>query len=309
MMNLKIPLITLASLIMGAEMLTAAGPNDVPLVPRKAFFGNPEKARVRLSPDGKRIAFVAPVDGVLNVWASPDDDPAKAKPVTFDKHRGIVNYSWAFTSKHILYTQDKNGDEDDHVYRIDLDSGDIKDLTPIQKIAAQIENVSERFPEEVIVGINDRGGREYHDLYRINILTGEKKMIQENPGLAGFLTDDDYRVRFAVNYTMEGGKVLLKPAAGNQWEPYIKVGPLDGMTTNFAGFDKTGDKLYLIDSRDRNTAALAYLDLKTDKQHLLAEDKRADISGALAHPTEKTIQAVSFTYTRTEWKVLDDAVK
>src|SRR3712207_5377540 len=81
----------------------AAGPNDVSLVPRKAFFGNPEKARVRLSPDGKRIAFVAPVEGVLNVWASPDDDPAKAKPVTFDKHRGIVNYSWAFTSKHILY--------------------------------------------------------------------------------------------------------------------------------------------------------------------------------------------------------------
>src|SRR4051812_22923987 len=123
---------------------SAAGPNDVPLIPRKAFFGNPEKARARLSHDGKRLAFVAPVEGVLNVWVSPDDDPAKAKPVTFDKHRGVVEYSWAFTSKHILYTQDKNGDEDDHVYCIDLSSGDIKDLTPIQKIAAEIDNVSER---------------------------------------------------------------------------------------------------------------------------------------------------------------------
>src|ERR1043165_7531404 len=66
----------------------AADPSDVPLVPRKAFFGNPEKARVRLSPDGKRLAFVAPVEGVLNIWVSPDDDPATAKPVTFDKHRG-----------------------------------------------------------------------------------------------------------------------------------------------------------------------------------------------------------------------------
>ena len=52
--------------------------------------------------------------------SSPDDDPAKAKPVTFDKHRGVVQYSWAYTSKHIFYTQDKNGDEDDHVYCIDL---------------------------------------------------------------------------------------------------------------------------------------------------------------------------------------------
>ena len=98
----------------------AAGPDDVPLIPREKFFGNPEKARARLSPDGKRLAYVAPVEGVLNVWVSPDDDPAKAKPVTFDKHRGIVEYSWAYTSQHVLYTQDKNGDEDDHVYCLSL---------------------------------------------------------------------------------------------------------------------------------------------------------------------------------------------
>src|SRR5215208_6379302 len=98
----------------GAEA-PAAGPNDVPLIPRTKFFGNPEKARARLSPDGKRLAFAAPVDGVLNVWVSPDDDPAKAKPVTADKHRGIVSFFWAYTNQHVLYTQDKNGDEDDHV--------------------------------------------------------------------------------------------------------------------------------------------------------------------------------------------------
>jgi len=286
----------------------AAGPNDVPLVPRKSFFGNPEKARVRLSPDGKRLAFVAPFEGVLNIWVSPDDDPAKAKAVTFDKHRGIMNYIWAFTSKHVLYTQDKNGDEDDHLYCIHLDTGEIKDLTPFPKIAAQIDSVSEHFPNEILVGINNRDPR-FHDLYRVNIATGERKLLQENPGLAGFLADDNYRVRFAVNFTPDAGQELLKPAAGGKWEPYLKIGPLDAMTTNVAGFDKTGDKLYLLDSRDRNTAALAYIDLKTDKEHLLAEDSRADIGGVLAHPTEKTIQAVSFTYDRAQWKILDDAVK
>lgn len=291
------------------DSAAAAGPADVPLVPRKAFFGNPEKARARLSPDGKRLAFVAPVEGVLNVWVSPDGDPAKAQPVTRDKHRGVTNFSWAFTSRHILYTQDKDGDEDNHVYRIDLNTGDIKDLTPIPKIAAQLDNISERFPEEILVGINDRGERQYHDIYRINIVTGEKKLVQENPGLAGFLTDDDYRVRFAMNFTPDAGQVLLKPAANNEWEPFIEVGPTDAMTTNFLGFDKTGDKLYLLDSRGRNTAALEQLDLKTNKETLLAEDARADISGAIAHPTEKNVQAVSFTYARTEWKILDEAVK
>ena len=309
--SLSWKLLTLATLLLAslASATQAAGPDDVPLIPRKRFFGNPEKARARLSHDGKRLAFAAPVDGVINVWASPDDDPAKAKPVTADKHRGIISYFWAYTNKHILYTQDKNGDEDDHVYCIDLDSGEIKDLTPIAKIAAEIDTVSEKFPSEIIVGINDRGERRFHDLYRINILTGERKLLQENPGLAGFLCDDDYRVRFALNITQEGGQELLKPAAGGKWEPMIKIDALDAMTTNPAGFDKTGDVLYFLDSRKRDTAALTTIDLKTGEQKLLAEDPRADISGALAHPTEKNVQAVSFTYARTEWKILDESIR
>jgi dipeptidyl aminopeptidase/acylaminoacyl peptidase len=287
----------------------AAGPADVQLIPRAKFFGNPEKARARLSPDGKRLAFVAPVEGVLNVWVSPDDDPAKAKPVTQDKHRGVASYFWAYTSKHVLYSQDKNGDEDDHIYCVNLESGEIKDLTPIQKIAAQIEGVSEKFPDEILVGINDRGQRQFHDIYRVNIVTGERTMLQENPGMAGFLTDDNYRVRFAINITPEAGQELLKREGEGKWEPMIKIGPLDAMTTNPAGFDKTGQKLYFIDSRDRNTAALTTIDLATGKQTLIAQDPRADMSGALAHPTEKNIQAVSFTHTRTEWKVLDAAIQ
>lgn len=304
---LAIALSLLASAAVSATR--AAGPDDVPLVPRTKFFGNPEKARARLSPDGKRLAFVAPVEGVLNIWVSPDDDPAKAKPVTQDKHRGIVNYSWAYTSQHILYTQDKNGDEDNHVYAVNLASGETKDLTPIEKIAAQIEGVSEKFPEEILVGINDRGERQFHDIYRVNIVSGERKLIQENPGLAGFLTDDDYRVRFAINITPDAGQELLKPAAGGKWEPMITIGPLDSMTTSPAGFDKTGKHLYFIDSRERNTAALTSIDLATGKQTLIAQDPRADIGGALTHPTEKNIQAVSFTYDRTQWKIIDPAIK
>jgi dipeptidyl aminopeptidase/acylaminoacyl peptidase len=303
---LALALLTPSALVMSVR---AAGPDDVPLIPRAKFFGNPEKARARLSPDGKRLAYVAPVEGVLNVWVSPDDDPAKAKPVTFDKHRGIYSYFWAYTSKHILYTQDKNGDEDFHVYAINLDTGEIKDLTPIEKIRAEVEGVSEKFPGEILVGINDRGERRYHDIHRVNLVTGERKLVQENPGFDGFLTDDDFRVRFAMQTTPDGGQELLKPAAGDKWEPMIKIGHEDAMNTGPAGFDKTGQKLYFIDSRGRNTSALTTIDLATSKQSLIAEDERADVGEALAHPTEKHVQAVSFTYDRTKWKVIDPAIQ
>ncbi|QDU29588.1 Prolyl tripeptidyl peptidase precursor [Anatilimnocola aggregata] len=282
---------------------------EVPLIPRARFFGNPEKARARLSHDGKRLAYVAPVEGVLNVWASPDDNPANAKPITFDKHRGVVSYMWAYTNKHILYTQDKNGDEDNHVYAINLDTGKITDLTPIEKIAAQIEGFSENFPEEILVGINDRGERHYHDIYKININTAEKKLVKLNPGFAGFLIDDNYEVRLAMNFSPTGGQVYLQPDGMDGWKPFMEIGVADAMTTSPAGFNKEGDKLYMLDSRGRNTAALKLMTIKTGESELLAENDRADISGALAHPTKKTVQAVSYTFTRTDWKILDPAIQ
>jgi dipeptidyl aminopeptidase/acylaminoacyl peptidase len=292
---------------LGTSLLPAA--EGTPLIPRKQFFGNPEKARARLSPDGKRLAFVAPVNGVLNVWVGPANDISAAKPVTQDTFRGIVGYFWAYTGQHLLYTQDKNGDENSHVYCVDLETLKTTDLTPLPKIAAQIEGVSEKFPTEIVVGLNDRDAA-YHDLYRINITSGEKTLLQKNEGLAGFVTDDDYNVRFAVNYLPDASQVYYTQDDAKEWKKeFLRIEPGDAMTTSLAGFDKTGEQVYLIDSRDRNTACLKTMNLKTGEQKLLAENGLADISGALTHPTEKKVQAVSFTYTRTEWTILDDSIK
>jgi dipeptidyl aminopeptidase/acylaminoacyl peptidase len=283
---------------------------EVPLIPRQTFFGNPEKARARISPDGAQLAFLAPLDGVLNVWVAPVDDLEAARAITKDTHRGIRNFFWAYTNQHVLYSQDKNGDEDFHVYSVNLMTDEIVDLTPLKQISARVTEVSEKFPEEVLVGINDRGEHQLHDVYRVNIVTGERQLVQLNPGFAGFVTDDDYNIRFAATYTPQGGQLYLVPDSGSErgWKPFIEIDALDVMTTGLAGFDKTNQKAYLIDSRDRNTAALKMLDLATGEETLLAENDRADISGALAHPTEKHVQAVSFTYARRQWQILDDSI-
>src|ERR1043166_1398177 len=136
------------------------------LIPRKVLFGNPDRASARSSPDGKQLSFLAPVDGVLNVWVAPIDKPDDAKPVTQDKKRGIRSYNWAFTSQHLLYIQDKGGDENWHVYGVDLKSGETKDLTPIKGVNARIEGVSAKFPEEILIGLNDRDPK-LHDVHRV----------------------------------------------------------------------------------------------------------------------------------------------
>ena len=151
-----------------------------------------------------RLSYLAPLNGVLNVWVGSADDPTTAKPVTSDTHRGIRIHFWAFTNNHVLYIQDKDGDENWHVYSVDLNSNQITDLTPVEGATAQIEQINYKFPAEIIVGLNDRDPQ-LHDLYRVNITTGERTLIQKNEGFAGFVIDDDYNVRFAMRMTPDGG--------------------------------------------------------------------------------------------------------
>jgi dipeptidyl aminopeptidase/acylaminoacyl peptidase len=283
--------------------------DGVPLIPRTALFGNPEKSSPRISPDGKRLAFLAPVDGVMNVWVGPADDPAAAKAVTEDKKRGIRAYFWAYTNEHVLYVQDQNGDENWHVYAVSLADNTTQDLTPLANVAAQIEAVSERAPKEILIGLNDRD-QQYHDIYRVNISTGERKLVEQNKqGFAGYLTDEDLKVRFAMQYLPDGSSVILRPNGAGGWDDFMKVPMADTLTTQPSGFDKSGNLLYLIDSRDRNTGALTTVYLETGKQATLADNPKADVSGVLTHPTEKTIQAVAFTYGRKQWQILDQAIK
>ncbi len=235
-----------------ASALSEATAN-VPLIPRKLLFGNPDKSAARMSHDGKYLSYLAPVNGVMNVWVGPIDDPDAAKPVTKDTKRGIRSYFWAYTNKHILYVQDADGDEDWNIYRTNLENNETTNLTELKKVRAEIQEVSHRFPKEILIGLNDRDPT-YHDIYRLALETGEKELIQKNDQFAGFTTDEDYKIRFASKLTEDGGTQMLKPDGSGGWTDFLKISMEDSMTTSPAGFDKSGDVMYLIDSRGRDTA-------------------------------------------------------
>lgn len=277
------------------------------LIPRRLFFGNPDRAVVRVSPDGSKLAFIAPVEGVLNVWVGPLYAPDEARPVTRDTRRGIRQYFWTYTNDAIVYLQDRDGDEDWHLYRVDLNSGEILDLTPLEGIHATVQGVSHRHPEEVLVGLNDRDKR-FHDLYRVHIATGDRHLLLRNDEYAAFVTDDDYAVRAGVVFTPDATAVVYRFGEDGARDPLITIGPEDAMTTNPIGTDKTGTVIYLLDSRGRDTAALVTADLATGETSVLAEDPVADIADVLMHPTERTLQAYAVNHTKTEWHALDPCV-
>lgn len=278
-----------------------------PLIPREVLFGNPDRASPQISPDGSKLAYLAPVDGVLNVWVGPPDDITAAKPVTQDKLRGIRAYAWTYTPNTLLYIQDKNGNENWHLYATRVDTMESRDLTPIEGVRAEIEDVSYKFPAEILVGLNQRNP-ELNDIYRLDILSGEMTLILENPGFASFVTDDDYNIRFAMRMTDDGGQEYLKYTEGDQWEPWMKIPMEDSLTTYPVGFDKTGYQLYFVDSRGRNTAALTVINLPSNTEEVIAQDPKSDVAGVMVHPVEKTMQAVAFDYLRQEWLPLDPVV-
>ena len=280
--------------------------DNLPLIPRRVFFGNPDRTQVTISPDGEHLAWLAPRDGVLNVWVAPRERPADARPVTADAGRGIRFYAWAYTGRDILYIQDKGGDENWRVYSADVATGEVGDLTPFDGVAAQIVGLSHRRPDEILVALNDRDPQ-WHDIYRVNLTSGERTLLLQHDRFIGVEVDDDLTIRAAIQMTPSGGLDIFR-ADGDDWTLWQAFPAEDMLTASTVGFDKMGHVLYLRDSRDRDTAALVAVDIMTGERSLLAGHERADADQVLRHPTERHVQAVAFDYERKEWQVLDPTI-
>jgi len=303
----SLSLITLLALGTPASAEPAATDGPTPLIPRRVLFGNPDRASPQISPDGTQLAFLAPVDGVLNVWVGPVSDPGAAKPVTADTQRGIRQYFWAFNNTHIVYSQDKGGDENWRAYSVNTKDLQVLDLTPIEGVRAEIEAVSHKFPDEILVGLNGRNAQ-FHDVHRVNVVTGAMSLVQQNDGFSGFLADQDFALRMATRYTSDGGSEVLRLAPEAAPEPFDRIPMEDTLTTALTAFDATGRVMYGLDSRGRDTAAMVSVNMETGERSVLAEDPRADAGPAMIHPTTGKVQAVSFTYDRLRWKILDESI-
>ncbi|HUQ11377.1 MAG TPA: hypothetical protein VM146_13770, partial [Steroidobacteraceae bacterium] len=279
----------------------------VPVIPRSALFGNPEKAQARLSPDGKYVSFVAPKDGVLNVWVGPRSDTSAAKPVTSDTKRGIRQHFWAYDNKHVLYLQDEGGDENWHIYATDVVAGTTKDLTPLPKVQAQLAGLSWKKPGVVAIGLNDRA-EEWHDLYEVNIDTGKRVLIEKNTQeYGGYELDLDLKPKLALKSDANGNEIFRK--AGGKWLSLLKFGQEDSLTTNIVGIEATGATALLTSSVGRDKAALTRIDVATGKSTVLGSSEQADIENVWIDPRSRAPQAYTVNYLKPEVSVLNKSLQ
>ncbi|MEO1306030.1 MAG: S9 family peptidase, partial [Pseudomonadota bacterium] len=254
-----------------AEVETAIAKVDAELIPREMIFGNPTYSSVQISGDGSMISYLAPVEGVMNIWVAPSDDISAAKPITADTGRGIRGYGWLAGLNRLVYIQDKGGDENFLLYGVDPVSGEEINYTPFENTRVQLLASDEDIPGKQIVGINNRDPR-WHDVYALDAETGELTLLYENVDqIGGYVFDNNLEMRFGQKSTSAGGAEYYTRTEDG-WELFMEISPEDLYTTGLSGFSEDNSKLYMVESVGRDTGALFAMDMATGEKSLIAAD-------------------------------------
>ncbi|MFI1760149.1 S9 family peptidase [Streptomyces sp. NPDC020571] len=182
------------------------------------LFALPQRTRASISPDGTRIAYLAPWKGRLNVWVQDLNSAADACRVTADENRSVLNYSWTDTPRWLVYLQDVGGNENWHLYRIDLDAPDTTaiDLTPFPAATVLTFSSQASRPGKIVLQANIKQAQQF-DLYEVDIASGELRMMAENPGhVSGWLVAGDGALY--TSRLTSGGDIEL-----SQWDNDTRV--------------------------------------------------------------------------------------
>ena len=280
--------------IVATRMATEATSNQTalpPLIERELFLADPEIIGAQLSPDGQFIAFQKQLDGVLNVWVKGIDEPfSEARPVTSDTESPIFFYFWSADGRYILYIQDKGGNENFHLYAAEPNAlktasdetpADARNLTPVENATALLYEIPKATPDEIIIGLNDRDPQ-VHDVYRLNLNTGERSLIIQNEeNIADWTIDQAGNVRLARRQSLEGGNELLKVGENGELQPIYSCA-LDE-TCVPVKFHPNGQQIYLKTNRGVDLTHLHIIKQKKGQSRLIEADpeNQVDFEGAL----------------------------
>jgi dipeptidyl aminopeptidase/acylaminoacyl peptidase len=275
------------------------------LIPRDMLFGNPEKAAPFISPDGTRIAYLAPHEGTLSVWVRTigrEDD----RVVASDPARPIRTAFWTPDGTRVLYVQDAAGNENFHLFAAEPDGAAAPvDLTPYEGCLVLVQSVNLDRPDVILIAMNRRDPQ-FFDVYRLDPQTGETTLDTENPGGVSSFADDAHMIVRAgvIQHADASCEIIVRDAANAPWRKLARFEAEDG-TPQLVGFTPDGAALLTITSTNANAAQLVSFDLANGERTVLAGDLEYDVSNVVVSPRTKAPIAAAIIRERTTWTVLD----
>jgi dipeptidyl aminopeptidase/acylaminoacyl peptidase len=282
---------------------SSPGQNPVPpKIPVRDFFRNPETTAYQLSPSGEYIAFLKPYEKRLNIWVQPRQggQPTRITSVT---DRDISGYFWK-GDKYLLYTKDNGGDENYHLYAVDRDGHSVRELTPFEGVKVRVVDDLEDHPTDVIIEMNKRN-KEIFDAYRLNVETGDLKVIAENPGnISAWMTDHDGNLRVATTTDGVNTSLLYRKTDQDPWKPILTTNFKETFDPQFFTFDNKN--LYGVSNIGRDKSAVVEFDLDSGKEtKVLYQNPEVDVSGLAYSRKRKVLTSAFYTTWKTEREFFD----
>ncbi|MFT4521978.1 MAG: dipeptidyl aminopeptidase/acylaminoacyl peptidase [Bacteroidia bacterium] len=273
----------------------------------KEFFKNPNKSAYKISPDGKQFAFMAPYENRMNVFVQTIGADS-ARRLTSEKSRDLAGYFWKGSS-HILFMKDAGGDENFALYSVHIDSSKTKALTAIAKVKTNIIDDLEDHPTEVIVGLNKRDPKIF-DAFRLNIITGEMKMIAQNPGnISGWMTDHDGKLRVAMVTNGVESSILYRATETDTFKIVLTTNFKESFNPQFFDFQDSS-VVYGTSNLNRDKAALVRFDMEKGAEiEKIFENEDYDIGGAAYSKKRRVLTSVFWSGEKSERATLDVRTK
>jgi dipeptidyl aminopeptidase/acylaminoacyl peptidase len=286
---------------------TEAGKSQTPAIPPKIplrdFFRNPASRGYDLSPDGETLSFLQSWESRMNIFLRPTAG-GEAKRVTSEKDRDIRNYAWK-GNKFLIYAMDDKGDENFHLKRVDLKSGEVKDLTPFPKVRSDIiDDLQDVSETDMLIMLNKRNP-EVFDAYRINVETGEMKMVAENPGkVSNWITDHAGVIRAATETDGVNASLLTRPDEKTPFKKVLTTDFREAVNPQFYTFDNKN--LYATSNIGRDKAAVVTIDPTNGKElEMIYDNPDVDVDALAYSKKRKAITFATFTTWKPERKFFD----
>lgn len=298
-----------------------SAPPPAPLLPLQLLLAPATNVAPQVSPDGRWISFLRPVNGAMNLFVAPADSIGAARAVTTRTGRGLqpfdvsgnVLYRWTPDSRRLLFPQDANGDEKWNLHVVDIASREERNLTPIAGKEVSFLAFDASDPNVAAIAVKDRSPY-FPDLYRLNLATGERTLLLRNDRMLAIIPDHTLRPRVGLTIAPDGTLDLYRLTSDGEWTLLWDIGPDDAPAINATaylqawGVDRENRHLFLFDTEGRDLTALVALDMETGKRRVLAESAESDIAGVLYHPSTHALQAFATMWTRTAWHAVDASI-
>jgi dipeptidyl aminopeptidase/acylaminoacyl peptidase len=277
-----------------------------PLIPMKDFFKNPTKASFILSPNGEYFAFMQPWENRMNVHVQKIGEDKEVR-ITSATERDIAGFIWAGNDR-IAYVQDKGGNENFHLFAVNIDGSDLKELTPFEGVRVSIVDDLEDEDEFMLIGMNKRDPRVF-DVYRINIFSGDMEMIAENPGnIVGWQTDNAGKLRLAIATDGVNNSILYRDKEANPFKTVLTTDFRETLEPLFFTFDN--QYIYASSNLGRDKHVIVKYDVANAKEmEVIYQNPEVDVSNLLRSKKRKVITGVMYVTDKRHYNFFDEERK